>query len=1141
MKINKMLPRAAAALLAVLLLLSFCPAAFAAQGQLSIGSPEELMDFARRCASDEYSRELEVKLTADIDISGKAVSIPLFLGTFDGQGHKISGLSLTDSASAIGLFSRVEKGAVIKNLHVEGEVTPAGTQSRVGGIAGENFGSIEGCSFSGVVIGVDCVGGIAGQNGSSGVITDCTAAGVVRGSKYTGGITGQNAGSVLRCNNASSVNTTISEEDVNAAELENLENTLYSILKREETAESAVTTDTGGIAGYSTGVLQSCGNTGTIGYPHVGYNVGGIAGRQNGYMTGCVNRGSVQGRKDVGGIVGQMAPDISLQVSSDGLDEMEGELSALQRIINGALGDAQYASDTISGHMSRINDYAGSARESAGSISGQLSDFVDDNITAVNDAVSLAQRYTAGFVPVLDDLASASNGAAQTMDDLRDLVDTMDSSWEYGSSAFSSLQSFCREIQLACDALGSAADALGEIFFGRNDSAAVRLRDDLDSLKQASVELETVIGEAIEEYELYGYVSPETAQELKDGMRTVVDCCGDVLRDIVQLFAKIDWGNIDGLEEAADCLRRAVKYFNSAVSHFKKAMSSLRDALKALAGGAGLGGELFEALDDVFRSSERTFSSLSDAFSKMSNWAEALSSEELSQLTALGPEFSQESDSLNESLSGIGSELAAINAELTSSDVALISDIRAVNDQFVKVMNLFLNMLNNTRNVDYTDVYEDVSEESLQSAVRGKALECINYGSVDADRNAGGIAGAMAIEYDLDPEDDLLSSENHSLHFTYQTKAILLDCSNYGSIKAKKSCAGGVAGRMDLGTISGCGSWGDTASESGDYVGGIAGLSLSSVRSSYAKCTLSGGKYVGGITGSGSRVSDCLSMVEIAECTQLGGAVAGEITGDYTGNFFVSDSLAGVDRISYSGKAEQLSYEELCEKENAPENFRQLRLSFYADGELLREQSIRYGDSVSDDAYPQAPEKEGYYVRWDKTGLSSLHFDTVVTAVYEPYITTLASEEEREGRPVFLAEGFFREGDSILVSPVTAEPPDSGKLVEAWSVELPDDGQEQHVLRWLIPEDCGEKLTVYARGGDGWKRLESETVGSCLRFEISEDGQLAIVSRERVIQWPWMLAAAAACAALVTGVALRIRHRRRRHKGKRQYTGKHQK
>ena len=71
-------------------------------------------------------------LTDDIDADGAAVSIPIFLGDFDGQGHKITGLCLTESCSEYGLFSRVESGASVRNLTVEGEVIPAGTQTDVG-------------------------------------------------------------------------------------------------------------------------------------------------------------------------------------------------------------------------------------------------------------------------------------------------------------------------------------------------------------------------------------------------------------------------------------------------------------------------------------------------------------------------------------------------------------------------------------------------------------------------------------------------------------------------------------------------------------------------------------------------------------------------------------------------------------------------------------------------------------------------------------------------------------------------------------------------------------------------------------------------------------------------------------------------
>lgn len=64
-------------------------------------------------------------LTDDIDADGAAVSIPIFLGDFDGQGHKITGLRLTESCSEYGLFSRVESGASVRNLTVEGEAIAA--------------------------------------------------------------------------------------------------------------------------------------------------------------------------------------------------------------------------------------------------------------------------------------------------------------------------------------------------------------------------------------------------------------------------------------------------------------------------------------------------------------------------------------------------------------------------------------------------------------------------------------------------------------------------------------------------------------------------------------------------------------------------------------------------------------------------------------------------------------------------------------------------------------------------------------------------------------------------------------------------------------------------------------------------------
>ncbi len=1133
MKKNKLPARILAALLALVLVLSLCPIALAAEDEtVSIGSLRQLQAFAKRCGADTYSRGLTVVLTDDIDADGAAVSVPIFLGDFDGQGHKITGLRLTESCSEYGLFSRVESGASVRNLTVEGEVIPAGTQTEVGGIVGENHGTIENCRFSGVVVGSASVGGIAGT--SDGTVTGCTVSGVVRGTQYTGGIAGQNAGALLRCDSAAAVNTTVSEADLAAADLQTIESTIYSILKREEVTENAVTTDTGGIAGYSTGVIQSCTNSGTVGYPHVGYNVGGIAGRQNGYLASCTNSGAVQGRKDVGGIVGQMVPDITLRFSSGGLDELQTELNALQSLVNRTLDDAQSASDSVTGGVSRIAAYADAAQSSAGALSGQLTDFVDANVSSVNNLLLIVERYTAKAAPILDDLSSAAGSAADAAAQVRGLFAALDDTQELNEQLLTALQSACTELSAACGSLSAGLDALEQAFALMADGPAApdtaQLRADIGALQEAVSTLETTVTRALEELSVSGHVTAATCAALKDSLLAVLDGYVGVVRSLADVLTKTDFGalrdeNEQTLREILTALQTAMDSFSAASSHLGSAMSHLADALGTLRELNERLADAYPQLDAALLELQRAASSLTRALASMAQWARDLSGEDFTGFSPLGSQFGEDSSALNASLSGVSRELTALNSEISDASTVLLADLRAVNSQFMKVMNLFLNVLNSTQNVDYTDVFEDVSEESLQSAARGKVLECDNYGAVTADRSVGGIAGSMAIEYDLDPEDDLLSSDDRTARFTYQTKAILLDCNNYGAVTAKKSCAGGVTGRMDLGTVSGCGGWGSVTSESGDYVGGVAGLSLSSIRASYAKCSLSGGKYVGGIAGSGSRVCDCISMVEITDCTQLAGAVAGELTGEYSGNRFVSDTLAGVDRVSYAGKAEQIDYPALQAADDVPEELLHLTLRFVADGKVLKRQTFSYGDSFTADDFPEAPKKDGCYADWDVTDLSDLRFDTTVTAVYRPYVTALAAADAEDGRPALLAEGLFRTGDTLqAVQADTADAPRGA--AEVWTLTLPADGEESHTIHWRVPADGAKRYTVYTAADGGWKKAQTSAVGSYLCFDLpSESVQFAVVPAAHAA-WQLWAAIAAALAAIAAVITLVIRKRR---------------
>lgn len=1133
MKKTAFFPRVTAALLALCLLLSLCPTAYAEERQLAVGTAEELSALAKRCTSDDYSRGLTVLLTADINAVGQDISIPIFLGTFDGQGHRIYGLRLTQSASTLGLFSRVEQGAVVKNLVVEGEVAPSGTQSWVGGIAGENNGSIENCRFSGVVLGEDSVGGIAGRNGESGTISGCTAFGAVRGTQYTGGIAGENMGTLLRCTNAAAVNTVVRDEDLSAAEMEELESTIYSLLKNEKTAESAVTTDTGGIAGYSGGVLQSCVNTGSVGYPHVGYNVGGVVGRQNGYTASCVNRGSVQGRKDVGGIVGQMTPDITLQPSED-LDTLRRELDTLQELIDRTLDDAQDASDTVSNRLERISGQADDARESADSLNTQLQTFVDGNVASVNELSLLIERYIDKAAPILEDLADASAEMETALEELRALLRQADGMTGANDTLLRQLKSFCTEMEAACKAMTAGMNALEQALALMAEGPVLpdtaQLREDTAALTAALAALNETVDQALEEYGSTGSVSAETRAKLQADLRAVFDRYSDVVDDLNELLQGTDLGglrdqNLAKLRRIAGYLETAARSLASAADHMGNAMGDLGDALDTAQELNRSVSGLLQQADRVLLAAERAASYTTRALERAEQWARELSEEEPITFTQLGDGYTESADALNTALSGMGNELDALNGELSDANTRLIADVRAVNQQMMRVMDQFIDLLETTGNTRTEDVYEDISEERLRSAVRGKVLECANYGTVTADRNVGGVAGSMAVEFDMDPEDDLLP-EDRTSRYTYQTMAILLDCGSYGRVESRKSCAGGIVGRMDLGVVYGCGGWGGVSSESGDYVGGVAGLSLSAIRSSYAKCTLSGGRYVGGIAGSGCRVFDCTAMVELAGCTQLGGAIAGEITDDYSGNRFVSDSLAGVDRVSLAGKAEAVSYDALMADAALPEELRHMTLRFVADGQTLRSLRFAYGDSFPRSTYPQAPEKEDCYLRWDREELNDLRFDTVVTAVYEPYVTTLASETVRGDRPVLLAEGRFRQGDSLSAEPIAPVISGYDTLVEAWSVELPEDGQSTHTLRWLLPEADGG-YTVLVRDGENWAPSESEVIGGYLCFALPEDGAFAVVPAARPAWQLWATAALAAAAGVIFALCLNKRKKAR--------------
>ena len=126
---------------------------------------------------------------SDIDWTPIGTESRPYTGNFDGGGHTITGLKIDKSGTDyVGLIGCLGSGGKVQNVTLT-NISVSGANC-VGGIAGQNYGTVENCSVNGTVTGKGFTdtGGIAGTN--YGTISGCSAEGTVTGSVNVGGIAG---------------------------------------------------------------------------------------------------------------------------------------------------------------------------------------------------------------------------------------------------------------------------------------------------------------------------------------------------------------------------------------------------------------------------------------------------------------------------------------------------------------------------------------------------------------------------------------------------------------------------------------------------------------------------------------------------------------------------------------------------------------------------------------------------------------------------------------------------------------------------------------------------------------------------------------------------------------------------------------
>ncbi|MBQ7563478.1 MAG: hypothetical protein IJT16_05755 [Lachnospiraceae bacterium] len=1029
---------------------------------IRISTPEDLAELALKCRVDTWSVDKRILLMNDITVyESDFTTIPTFGGYFEGQGYTIKGIS-TDKKGYAGLFDYTQPTAVIANLNVEGILRPEGSAMVIGGIVGDNYGVIQNCSFAGTVKGKDYIGGIAGFNEVGGSIIDCTSYGKITGVHYTGGICGENAGGIANCTNSSNVNITVDDTKASITDfsLDTYKQSLLSIFSGNESEKKNKTTtitgsiDTGGIAGLSLGAVTGCTNRGTIGYEHVGYNTGGIAGRSSGYIEACENYGPVYGRKDVGGIVGQAEPYVQLDLTQDIIAQITANIGDLHDLIDTTLTDAGNVSDVIAMRLNVVKSFADKALDDTNFLANSAEYFVDNAMSTANEAISRIDFVLEELDKedgVFDNLSESASEAKHAAQQIKRTVQDI-SIEKYMTDSDREAYYYAREqIDLAADGHDAAIrDVFGEDY----DPTAEELIERADEIEEAYMERH----------------GGNERQQHGDG----------------DTFA-------EQMENYADTITRLVRQYvpeltDQEVRDIKKFASYVEDT----------GHELREAGES--------------AREIVSN----LNGRDRLVLPTLGDDFHVRTNSLNTNMQGISDNLGFLNQEVSGSADTLIGDLADVNDQFNKLLLLITDAMDGALEMDYVTTYEDNSDDVAETCIDGTVADSLNNAKVEGDLDVGGIAGTMAIEYEFDLESDITGIKDSKVNSTYLSKCVLRSNVNNNPVTSEKSYIGGIVGLQEMGTVLRCENYGKVLSKSGDYVGGIAGESLSTIKLCAASSIENGKDYVGGIVGKGDDIYDCFAIPNIEEAENYRGGIAGAVedNGTVKNNYFCGSQYAGIDQISFTGKAEPLSYEEMLGREGVPRRFRSFMIRFTLDDDEVGALPVVYGDSLEESKFPVPELKEGYYAEWEIKELTDIASNVEVKAEEHKYVTTLAGDRLRDdGQSMLLVDGSFKEGDALSVESVIAVGLPIENVTEHYVASIPDDGTLTHTLRYQpLP---GEEVLIYTRVGNEWRKVKTREYAGYELFDASGNTVEFAVSAVEGIDQKYILIGVAAAAVVL--------------------------
>lgn len=301
--------------------------------------------------------------------------------------------------------------SLVSNVANASSVTgeSAGNDSEhVGGLVGDNEGSITNGRNNGEITGNNYVGGLVGENGKDSTLSNLVndEAASITGDEYVGGIAGRNYGTIS-ANDEQLVNrgSITGQMYVGGVAGSNeaggtITNTISSIALHVKTDAKDVAEGGdlpqyfGGVVGQNSGIIKGATNESSVDVAADGASmVGGIIGEntETGKLEGTIaNKGVVSGKSDVGGIIGSNKNDNILN-NSAGADRLIVSNSGLVKAEDGGAAGIFYKNTGAINNADLVNTgmvIGGSSKDSVtGGLFGKNSGEISNSTLTNNGTV----------------------------------------------------------------------------------------------------------------------------------------------------------------------------------------------------------------------------------------------------------------------------------------------------------------------------------------------------------------------------------------------------------------------------------------------------------------------------------------------------------------------------------------------------------------------------------------------------------------------------------------------------------------------------------------------------------------------------------------------------------------------------------